>query len=95
MASKRVGATVKALLQRVNRRLRENDQRVCRARSERVRLGPGAFYAIDEKRSLILGKDVNLEQLARELGALKPHEVLDTNTQVNGKGAKLHSPGSD
>jgi hypothetical protein len=46
----------------------------------------GAFYAVDEKRALILGKDVNLEQLARELGALKPHEELESNTQVNGKG---------
>jgi DNA-binding Lrp family transcriptional regulator len=86
--ARRVGVTVKALLQRVNRRLRENDQKVCRARSERVRLGLGAFYAIDEKRRLILGKDVNLEQVARELGALKPHEELESNTQVNGKGAE-------
>jgi hypothetical protein len=86
MSSRRVGVTVKALLQRVNRRLRKTDQKVCRARSERVRLGLGAFYAVDEKRALILGKDVNLEQLARELGALKPHEELESNTQVSGKG---------
>jgi hypothetical protein len=71
-----VPITVRALLQRVNRAL-EMDNRVLKAsRGARAEAELGRFYVIDRRRNVIVDKAVDLEALARKLGALKEYEHL-------------------
>jgi hypothetical protein len=50
---------------------------VCKpARSERVRAQVGDWYVLDLKANGVIREDVNLEALARSLGALKDWEVV-------------------
>ena len=38
----------------------------------------GDYYVIDYRRNFVVQKDVDIEDLARELGVLKPWEELTT-----------------
>jgi hypothetical protein len=72
--------TWRALHQRINRRLSHEDQSVRTARG--FWRGPswyedpnlGRHYVIDAGRNFIVATHVNLEELARELHVLHPHE---------------------
>jgi hypothetical protein len=78
----KVSVSERALLQRTNRKLKAKDQRVCIARGfwadgfyhEDTNLG--RFYTVDVHRNAVVDTHVDLEQLAREAGALKPWEEL-------------------
>jgi len=74
MAEATVPVTARALMQRINRALRKDDQMLRQARGERARLDLGEFYIVDTRINGITGKDVNVEALARELDVLKPYE---------------------
>ena len=74
MSEATVPVTERALIQRINRALRKEDQVLRQARSERVRLDLGTFYVVDVRRNLLLEKDVDLETFARDLGVLKGYE---------------------
>ena len=71
-----VPVTVRALLQRVNRRLRADDQKLVTARGERVRTELGNYYLLDTARNRIIEQHVDLGELAREVGALAGHESV-------------------
>jgi len=73
---KKLPVSVKAAIQRINRRLRSDDQQVRTARSERLRLDVGWHYVIDTRRNFISEKDVDLEELGREVGALQDYETI-------------------
>jgi hypothetical protein len=62
----------RALVQRLNRKLRRQDEAL---RSKR---GPntGEYYLVDIGRNVLLKEEVDLEKLGRELGALAPYERL-------------------
>jgi hypothetical protein len=63
--------SMKALVRRVNRRLVKQGQKLIKTRGERVRAELGDMYVIDTNTSALILFRVNVEVLARELGALQ------------------------
>ncbi len=66
----------RAIIQRINRKLKPDLEAVKVARSERMRLDVGQFYVIDYRMNAIIHHDVDLEQWGRDLGVLKPWEEV-------------------
>jgi len=73
----RVAVSMRALVQRINRHLKENDEIMKSPRGRRMRWDVGDFYVIDAKRNFVVSKDVDPEALGRELGVLKPWEKVE------------------
>lgn len=73
---RRVKVDFRAVLARLNRRLARDGRRLCRPRSERVRLDLGDVYLLDLNGNAVMERDVNVEQLARDLGVLRPFERI-------------------
>ena len=65
-----------ALIKRINRKLKLQDQALRKARSERVRLDLGQYFIVDFRRNLSLDTNINIEEFGREIGVLAPREVL-------------------
>jgi len=76
MARQKVPVSVKALVQRINRRLKDDEQILKKSRGARARLDLGEWYVLNWNRNLIVDKRVDPEELARELGVLHEWEVL-------------------
>ena len=74
MQKHKVPVTPKALIQRINRKLRPDDQLLRTARSERIAQDLGWYYVVDLRRNLLVEKDVCLEDLGRELEVLQAWE---------------------
>ena len=85
----KVPVSVRALVQRVNRKLAEMDERLCSSRpvfdvagGDTERLRPiydsnlGRFYVVGTRVNGIMRTDVDLEVLASELGCLAAYEAL-------------------
>jgi hypothetical protein len=65
----------RALLARVNRHLVKQGEVLRATRGEGIaRQEFGAYYRLDTHNNLVVDKHVDLEELARQLGALKPYE---------------------
>ena len=77
MAKKTVPVGKRALIARINRTLKKDDEMLKATRGERARSDLGDYYIIDVRGNLILHKDVDLEDLGRELGVLKGVEHLE------------------
>lgn len=67
--------TRRALVQRINRKLAATGEKLIATRGEIARHELGEFYRVNASGS-ITSKDDDLENLGRELGVLKPYEVL-------------------
>lgn len=65
----------RALLQRLNRKLRADGEVIKRARGN-VWTTLGDYYVVDVERNCIAQHHVDVEDLARELGVLQPWESL-------------------
>ena len=63
--------TERAVIQRIKRRLVQDDERLVKLR------GKGTYYTIDAKRNTLIHKISNLEHFAREIGALNEFERLE------------------
>lgn len=72
----RLDVPERALIQRINRRLKGDGEQLRTARSSRVALSVGRHYIIDVQRNFIAHRDVALEALGRKLGVLQPWEQL-------------------
>lgn len=70
----KVYVTERALTQRINRKLRA-DNEVLRSTRWWERSDLGRFYIVNTRINCIAGKDVDIEKLGHELGVLKPWEV--------------------
>jgi len=70
----RVPVTLRALLQRINRKIRPGFE--IRKASPMAQLEVGEFFRIDIKRGVVVAKYVKVEAYARELGVLKAWETL-------------------
>ena len=70
-----VPVSERALLQRINRKLAHDDEKVVKARGRAV-FDCGRFYTIDWRRGFLLHKDIDLEAQGRELGVLAKWEKL-------------------
>ncbi len=73
--SDRVPVTMKALVQRINRKLADSNEALRKTRGARALIDLGDWYVLDTNRNLILHKNVDPEVLGRELGVLHPWEV--------------------
>jgi hypothetical protein len=71
----RVPVSKRAVLARVNRRLRMNGELLKRSRG-RYAADIGDYYVLDVGRNFIVRKHVDLESLAREIDALADYEQL-------------------
>jgi hypothetical protein len=76
-----VPVTTRALTQRINRKLRDDDRMVKPSRGERARADLGDFYVLDFKKNAVLQKNIDLGALGRELGALQPFERWDVEAK--------------
>ena len=67
--------TDQALIKRINRKLAGIDEQLRKARSYDHNLG--WFYTVNTYRNWIVDTHVDLEELGRELGVLRPGEEVD------------------
>lgn len=66
-----------ALVARLNRRLAKQGEALRRCRENtRDHVTLGDFYVIDVARNSVVSKHVDLQKLAKRLGALKAGEIL-------------------
>ena len=75
-AGAKVPVTVRAVTQRINRALRARGETLKAARGVRARQDLGDYYTIQVDRNAVVDTHVDLERLARELGALAPYEQV-------------------
>jgi hypothetical protein len=75
-ATKKVPVTMRAVIQRLNRHLAHRDEKLKAYRGERDRFNMGDYYIIDVSENVVLVKDVDPEQKAREAGVLKAWEKV-------------------
>ena len=74
---KRVPVTMRALLQRINRRLEADGDKVLKvARSARARQYLGNYYIIDVTKNAIAGIGIKPEDYAMRLGVLAEWEEI-------------------
>jgi hypothetical protein len=68
-----VPVTVRAVTQRLNRKLAEQNQQLKRSRG-RSSSDLGDYYVLDFNNNSVVADHVNLTTLAKELGVLRPWE---------------------
>ena len=73
----RVAVTMRALVQRINRRLYDDDQMLKKTRGQRASVELGPYYILDYRNFTVVAQHVDPEALGRELGALQPYEVVE------------------
>ena len=76
MPRKRVSVTMKALVQRINRRLHKDEEQLRKTRGARALLDLGEWYIVNWNRNFIVAQHVDPEELGRELGVLQEWEAL-------------------
>jgi hypothetical protein len=69
---------MRSLIARINRKLAPQGMRLKTARGERVRQSVGDYYVIDTRLNVVVHRyrDCSPEDVARELGVLKPYEQV-------------------
>ena len=77
--AQKVVVTEKALYQRINRKLNADGRALKRTRGQRALIELGRYYVLDMNMNAVLYHyhNVNLEDFGRELGVLKPYEVVE------------------
>jgi hypothetical protein len=71
----RVPVSERALVARINRKLKPESKQLRRTRGERAIREHGYYHIIDWNLNVVLGyQDLNIETLGRELGVLKAWE---------------------
>lgn len=75
--SKKIPVSEKAVLARVNRRLDRDDQAVKKTRRKSIVSYIGEYTRVDYRRGGVVENHVDLEALAREVGALEPWETME------------------
>ena len=72
----KVPVTMRALIQRINRKLHDDDEVLRKLRGDRGLVDLGRYYVVDWRLNSIVRTDVDPEDLAREIGVLKPYEAV-------------------
>lgn len=75
-ADGRVPVTMRALVQRINRALRADDEQLKKYRGGRWQSDLGDWYRLDFNRNRIMERHVDPEALGRKLGVLRDYERL-------------------
>jgi len=76
MRKQKVPITMRALIQRINRKLAQDDEVLHAARSERARQDVGDYFVVDIRHGGINHKNVDVDALGRDLGVLRPWEEV-------------------
>jgi hypothetical protein len=80
MAAKQntVPVSKRALIQRINRQLVSEERQLKAARGARAKQDLGDYYVLNTRSNSVMYqyKDVDLEKLGREVGALREFETL-------------------
>jgi hypothetical protein len=76
MAKSKVPVSMRAIIQRINRKLKPDDEALKIARGEALRQQVGDYYRLNFRINGITGMDVDPEALARELGVLHDWEQV-------------------
>ena len=81
MAQKRKGGgkvpvTTRAVVQRINRKLKDKGQQLRATRGASARSHLGDYYVIDHERNFVIDQHAILKTWARDLGVLQPWEEL-------------------
>jgi hypothetical protein len=71
-----VPVSTRAVIQRINRKLKPDNERLKVTRGDRWRPALGDYYVVNFDRNRIVNKNVDPEALGRELDVLKPHEAV-------------------
>jgi hypothetical protein len=72
----KIGVSVKALVARINRKLKPDDEKLHRSRSPRMVIDVGEYYVVRWPVGGVVLDHLDLEDYARELGVLQPYEEL-------------------
>lgn len=73
---KLVPVTLRALLARINRKLKPEMKSLKTARGDRMRQDVGDFYIIDVRRNFVMASHVDPEEYGRDLGVLREYETV-------------------
>jgi|LakMenEpi03Aug12_release.lakeMendotaPanAssembly.Ray.scaffolds.fasta_scaffold185143_2 hypothetical protein len=74
----KVAVSERAVIARLKRVLAKDNQRLCKSRENSPGYNYlGDYYIVDNYRNTVEATQVCLEDLAREVGALKPYEMLE------------------
>jgi hypothetical protein len=73
---KKIPVSERALVARINRKLAQQGEKVCKSRTAWNYVSVGDYYVIDVNRNVTAGVAVDPESLAKELGVLKRYESL-------------------
>jgi hypothetical protein len=65
----------RALIQRINRKLKHDGEQLRRARGAQTEYSVGAYFIVDVMRNFITAQHVDLEKLGRELEVLQGWEA--------------------
>lgn len=68
--------SVRAIVQRINRKLAHNDEKLRVTRGQRMQQECGDYHIVDFSMNAVVNKDVDPEKLARNLGVLRDWEAV-------------------
>lgn len=71
-----VPVTMRALIQRINRKLRSDYKQLCVSRGWRLKSNLGDYYILDTYRNVVVDHHTDPKALGKELGALAEYEAL-------------------
>jgi hypothetical protein len=69
--------SMRAIIQRINRKLTADGEMLRAARGERAQLDLGDYFVVDLSRNAVVTPHASPVALARKLGVLKPWERLE------------------
>ena len=72
----RIEVSLRALTQRINRKLAEDDQVLRAPRGSRPHKADDDYYIVNTKINAVHARGINIETLGRKLGVLKEWEAL-------------------
>ena len=75
-AEKTVPVSMRALIQRINRKLKPENETLKVLRGDRWRNDLGNYFIVDFYRNVVVAQHVEPEKLGRELEVLKPWEHI-------------------
>ena len=76
MKKRGVPVSKRALMQRINRVLNKDQEQLLTARGFDAEKDLGKYYVLNHRIGAASRLGVDLEELGRELGVLKPHETF-------------------
>jgi hypothetical protein len=79
MAKTMAAVSLRALIQRINRKLALDDEKLKASRGARAIQDLGDYYILDFSRNVISAKYVDPESLGREMEVLAPWESVVTD----------------